>query len=220
LVTAPSCGRRPAQSGALRARPTCMERLERLRMSNSPRRRLAPPPVVRSAIVSDCGLYRYELRRIWDDALPPYISGMLNPSIADGEINDRTIIQNWKRAEAIGCGSLIVWKLGAGRATKPAEWLKMADLVGPDNDTHIRRILIECRERNGIATIRWGAHGSFKESGQGRAEDCFRDRRNIPLPGHHKGRKAEAPAVACYKAKRTPGRAKSQPAPSHCTRNA
>jgi hypothetical protein len=115
----------------------------------------------KSAIISDCGLYRYELRRVWNDALPPYVSGMLNPSIADGEIDDRTIIQNWKRAEAIRCGSLIVWNLGAGRATKPAAWMKMADPIGPDNDTHIRRILIECRERNGIATIGWGAHGSF-----------------------------------------------------------
>jgi hypothetical protein len=31
----------------------------------------------------------------------------------------------------------------------------------PENDVHIRRILIECRERNGIAVVGWGAQGSF-----------------------------------------------------------
>jgi hypothetical protein len=115
----------------------------------------------KSATISDCSRYRYELRRIWDDALPPYVSGMLNPSKADSEIDDPTIIRTWRRAEAMGCGSLIVWNLGAGRATDPDDWKAMADPIGPENDAHIRRILIECRERNGIATVGWGAHGSF-----------------------------------------------------------
>jgi hypothetical protein len=118
--------------------------------------------VRRSAIISDCGLYRYELRCTWEDALPPYVSGMLNPSKADAEVDDPTIIRNWRRAEAVGCGSLIVWNLGAGRATDPDDWKAMPDPIGPQNDAHIRRILVECRERNGIATVGWGAHGSFQ----------------------------------------------------------
>lgn len=118
-------------------------------------------PVRKSAIISDCGRYRYELRRVWDDALPPYVSGMLNPSTADHEKDDRTIVRNWRRAESMGCGSLIVWNLGAGRATRPSDWMVMSDPIGPENDVHIRRILFECRQRNGIATVGWGAHGSF-----------------------------------------------------------
>jgi hypothetical protein len=117
--------------------------------------------IKRSAIISDCGLYRYEARRIWDDSLPPYVSGMLNPSIADHEIDDPTVIRNWRRAEVNGCGSLIVWNLGAGRATDPNDWKAMGDPIGPQNDWHIRRILTECRERSGIAVVGWGAHGSF-----------------------------------------------------------
>ena len=116
----------------------------------------------KSAIISDCALYRYELRRIWDDTLPPYVSGMLNPSTADGEIDDRTIVRNLRRAEALGCGSLIVWNLGAGRATKPKAWKAMADPIGPDNDAHITRILNECLERNGIAVVGWGNDGTFR----------------------------------------------------------
>lgn len=115
----------------------------------------------KSAIISDCGRYRYELRRTWNDALPPFVSGMLNPSKADAQIDDPTIIRNWRRAEAMGYGSLIVWNLGAGRATDPKEWKAMSDPVGPENDTHIRRILTECCERKGIAVAGWGTHGSF-----------------------------------------------------------
>ena len=37
----------------------------------------------------------------------------------------------------------------------------MADPIGPKNDFHIRAILTECRERNGIAVVGWGAYGSF-----------------------------------------------------------
>jgi hypothetical protein len=100
---------------------------------------------------------------VWNDDLPPYVSGMLNPSTADAEIDDPTIIRNWRRAEAMACGSLIVWNLGAGRATSPSDWKAMPDPIGPENDVHIRRILTECRERNGMAVVGWGTHGSFMD---------------------------------------------------------
>jgi hypothetical protein len=119
--------------------------------------------VRKSAIISKCDLYRYELRRVWDDALPPYVSGMLNPSTADDQIDDATIVRNVRRAEALGCGSLIVWNLGAGRARLPSVWKAMADPIGPENDAHIERILIECRERGGIAFVGWGNDGAFRE---------------------------------------------------------
>ena len=116
----------------------------------------------RSAILSECGIYRYELRRVWDDRLPPYVSGMLNPSTADHEVDDPTVIRNWRRADALGYGSLIVWDLGAGRATEPTVWLKMDDPIGPENDAHIRRVLTECRDRDGIAVVGWGALGGVR----------------------------------------------------------
>lgn len=115
----------------------------------------------RSAIISDCELFRYELRRLWDERLPPFVIGMLNPSYADGEIDDATTTRNIRRAAANRCGSLIQWNLGAGRATAPSDWMAMVDPIGPDNDIHIRRILTECRERGGIAVAAWGSHGSF-----------------------------------------------------------
>jgi len=114
-----------------------------------------------SAIISNCGAFRYELRRVWDNSRPPYVSGMLNPSTADADNDDPTIRRNRQRAEAMGFGSLIVWNLGAGRATEPKVWKTLSDPIGPANDEHIRRILQECRDRNGIAVAGWGNHGSF-----------------------------------------------------------
>jgi len=136
--------------------------------------------VKKSAVISACGLYRYELRREWDDSLPPYVSGMLNPSKADGEIDDPTIIRNWRRAEANGYGSLIVWNLGAGRATDPRDWKSMPDPIGPENDAYIRRILAECRARQGLAVVGWGAHGTF----MGRYKEAGKIATEIGIPLH------------------------------------
>ena len=55
-----------------------------------------------TAILSPCRLYRYELRRIWDNALPPFVVGMLNrnyPFAEEGTIGsmpltDRRNLEN------------------------------------------------------------------------------------------------------------------------------
>ncbi|WP_213290063.1 DUF1643 domain-containing protein [Bradyrhizobium sp. sGM-13] len=116
---------------------------------------------MKSAIISSCGLYRYDLRRDWDANLPPLVLGMLNPSKADHKIDDPTIVRGVYRAKTMNCGSLIVWNLGAGRATEPQDWMAMPDPIGPDNDRHIRDILTECKGRNGIAVAGWGVYGDF-----------------------------------------------------------
>ncbi|WP_183695172.1 DUF1643 domain-containing protein [Rhizobium leguminosarum] len=113
----------------------------------------------KSAVLSECGTYRYLLRRVWDDRLPPFVSGMLNPSTADHEIDDPTIIRNVRRAQALECGSLIVWNLFAYRSTNPALMKNVHDPVGEDNDRWIAAALHECKERNGIAVVGWGAYG-------------------------------------------------------------
>lgn len=115
----------------------------------------------KSAVISDCGLCRYELRREWDDKLPPLVVGMLNPSKADAEISDPTVTRCWKRAETLGFGSLIVWNAGAGRATDPNDWKRMDDPIGPENDYYIMRLLNECMDRDGKAIVGWGVHGTF-----------------------------------------------------------
>jgi hypothetical protein len=123
---------------------------------------LLPATIAKSAVISPCGRYRYQLRREWDETLPPLVAGMLNPSIADAEIDDATITRSLRRAASNGCGSLIVWNLGAGRATDPDDWMAMVDPMGPENDLHIRAVLNECLDRNGIALAAWGARGVFR----------------------------------------------------------
>lgn len=114
-----------------------------------------------TAIISECGRYRYELRRIWDEKLPPYLSIMLNPSTADHERDDPTIRRNINRAQALGFGSLIVCNLGAGRATNPRDWMAMRDPIGPENDHFIESALCETRDRKGVAVAGWGTLGDF-----------------------------------------------------------
>lgn len=119
-------------------------------------------PIRKSAIISDCGLFRYEIRGVWDDTLPPMVGILLNPSKATAEIDDPTWLRGVYRAQRLGFGSSIYGNLGAGRATDPADWKRMRDPIGPENDDHLRRILQECLDRGGLAYAGWGAHGDFR----------------------------------------------------------
>lgn len=89
-----------------------------------------------SAVISDCGQYRYLLGRRWGDG-PSCVFIMLNPSTADAEQDDRTIGRCREFAKREGCGGLIVVNLFAFRATKPEAMLSAADPVGPENDAYI-----------------------------------------------------------------------------------
>lgn len=88
------------------------------------------------ATISSCGRYRYALGRAWNDehdGSPIFSIVMLNPSTADGTIDDPTIRKCIHFAKQEGCGSLLVRNLFAWRATDPAELRHAADPVGPLN---------------------------------------------------------------------------------------
>lgn len=110
-----------------------------------------------TATISPCGTYRYTLRRIWDDDLPPVYWVMLNPSTADANVDDPTIRRVIGFSRAWGYGSANVLNLFALRSTDPANLTGHADPVGPDNDVHLRSIL-ETKQRHTIVA----AWGSFK----------------------------------------------------------
>jgi hypothetical protein len=117
----------------------------------------------KGAVISACGLYRYILRRCWDETLPPYIAGMLNPSTADADEDDPTITRVVRRAAGLGFGSLVVWNLYAYRACDPAQLSLVADPVGPDNRNWIHKALKECADRSGIAMVGWGSGGTSEK---------------------------------------------------------
>ncbi|MFD3920195.1 DUF1643 domain-containing protein [Streptomyces sp. NPDC058595] len=93
--------------------------------------------MIRTALISDCGRYRYRLTRTWGPG-PAAVMVMLNPSTADGTQDDPTVRRCVTFADAWGCGGLIVVNLYAWRATKRAELKLAPDPVGPDNDAHLR----------------------------------------------------------------------------------
>jgi hypothetical protein len=92
-----------------------------------------------SAVLSDDGRYRYELRRRWGDRPGTIAWIMLNPSTADASQNDPTIRRCIGFTAAWGYDSLCVVNLFALRATDPRELTKASDPIGPDNDDWLYR---------------------------------------------------------------------------------
>ena len=105
------------------------------------------------AVISDCGKYRYLLRRAWDDAKPRVLYIMLNPSTADARQDDATIRSCVRLASGLGYGSMEVVNVFGWRATKPDELLTAADPCGPLNEVSVQLALARCD----IPICAWGA---------------------------------------------------------------
>jgi len=99
--------------------------------------------------------YRYTLWRIWDDSLPIVQWIGLNPSTADEHRDDPTIRKCVGFARRWGAGAICMTNLFAWRDTKPANMMRVADPVGPEND----RILQEVAKHATIRVAAWGNHG-------------------------------------------------------------
>jgi hypothetical protein len=104
-----------------------------------------------SAVISACGLYRYELIRRWDQgALLEFI--MLNPSTADASVNDPTIRRCIGFAKRWGYGGIVARNLFAYRATSPAVLVHVDDPVGPENRDYLSRTDADA------TVVAWGAN--------------------------------------------------------------
>lgn len=123
----------------------------------------AATAVKRSAEISQCGSYRYELRRDWKGGNPLGFI-MLNPSTADGLLDDPTIRRCVGFANAFGFGGIIVWNLYGYRATNPSQLRIAADPVGPKNDWHLSFAA------SMVATVcAWGTSGGKAAVERGRS---------------------------------------------------
>jgi hypothetical protein len=116
----------------------------------------------RDAVISDCGSYRYLLRRTWDHDKPRCLFIMLNPSTADAEIDDATIRSCIRLSKGFGYGSFEVINLFGLRATDPAELAKAEDPIGPMNERIGAAAIIRCD----VAICAWGAHPMAQRHGQ------------------------------------------------------
>jgi len=119
----------------------------------------------KSAIISSCEKYRYELVRSWASNRPCCFIG-LNPSTADASDDDPTIRRCIGFARDWGCGSLIMTNLYAYRATNPQDMFKArklgTDIVGPRNDEFLESVM----DSGGLIVAAWGAHGNDSLKGK------------------------------------------------------
>lgn len=111
--------------------------------------------MIKGAVLSDCGRYRYLLERHWDGAGEAVGFLMLNPSTADAFEDDPTIRRCIGFAKSWGYKSLYVANLFAYRATDPSELtaLTVETAAGPDRDWFLQRMGMQCR----VVVAGWGA---------------------------------------------------------------
>lgn len=126
------------------------------------------------AVFSDCGTYRYRLERKWAPELGVdpernVLFVMLNPSVADAVVNDRTVTRCVRFAKSWGYASLTVCNLFALRSTDPRALHAHTDPVGPGNDEEIAR----CVRHADLIVAAWGPPGMF----------LYRDQTVMPLLG-------------------------------------
>lgn len=108
----------------------------------------------RDAVISDCGKYRYLLRRTWDHDRQRALFIMLNPSTADADIDDPTIRSCIRLCRSWGYGSFEVVNLFAWRATEPDALPDPEIAIGPRNNDSILGAAGRCDS----IICAWGAH--------------------------------------------------------------
>lgn len=118
--------------------------------------------ISKSAKISDCGLFRYELTRRWGDG-PTCTFVMLNPSTADASVDDPTIRRCIGFAKREGCGALKVVNLFAYRATKPTALLTATDPEGPENGN---ALVSAVADSDGPVIAAWGAWPGARGAGR------------------------------------------------------
>ncbi len=117
-----------------------------------------PGPVAKSAVLSQCNTYRYELRRTWESGATKVLWVMLNPSTADATVDDPTVRRCMGFARSWGHGGIVVANLYALRSVDPAALMAHSDPVGPENnDTLVR---LANAPDVGLVMAAWGAHPS------------------------------------------------------------
>lgn len=94
-----------------------------------------------SAVLSPCGLYRYQLGRQVQPEGKVFAFIGVNPSTADASIDDATV-RKWRGfTQRNGGRCFIVGNLFAFRATDVEKLAREEDPHGPDNAVHLSSIL-------------------------------------------------------------------------------
>jgi hypothetical protein len=110
----------------------------------------------RRASFDPTGQYRYCLGRQWGSG-PILATIMLNPSRADGCVDDPTLRRCVGLAQEWGFGALEVVNLFAYRSSHPRLLQQVPDPVGPANDG----VLLLVAQRADALLLAWGNGGSL-----------------------------------------------------------
>lgn len=112
----------------------------------------ARPLPLPSGVVSEASLhgpencYRYRLE--WRLEQPTAATRtvmwlMMNPSVADHECGDRTVLKCWGYGLRWGYNRMLVGNSMAYRVAKPARLAGVEDPVGPDNMSHLLQMALQ-----------------------------------------------------------------------------
>jgi hypothetical protein len=115
-----------------------------------------PSAMDRWASFDPTGHYRYSLGRRWGTT-PTLAIIMLNPSRADGSVDDPTIRRCMGLAQGWGFGAIAVVNLFAYRSPHPRELRQVDDPIGPENDA----ALAETAHQADQILLAWGNWGSL-----------------------------------------------------------
>jgi hypothetical protein len=118
--------------------------------------------VKRSALISPCGAYRYSLTRIWEERRLLLPVMMLNPSKADAEIDDPTIVRVMGFARRERYGGIVVANLHAFRSTDPNALLRRRDPSGPGNNKALIALADSAVANATPVLCGWGNNGNRK----------------------------------------------------------
>jgi hypothetical protein len=128
--------------------------------------------MIRSATISPCGLYRYDLRRVWGDPDSANLFAVCgaNPSTADAQLDDPTIRRCIGFAQREGCDGLVMVNVRAFRATDPGK-VPVSRLLNEIalNDQTLRAVCQECP----LIVCAWGTVAD--ERAVAEAMDIFDD---------------------------------------------
>lgn len=115
----------------------------------------------KDAVFSPCRRYRYTLSRSWDETKPKILFIGLNPSTADEENDDPTLIRCINFAKNWGngyYGGIYMGNLFAYRATQPKDLLARKKVKGKDND----HWLLKLANTAEITIAAWGNYGGYQ----------------------------------------------------------
>lgn len=104
------------------------------------------PAVKKGAVISECGRYRYQLWRIWDESKPMVLFIMHNPSKADEKDDDPTIRRCIRFSKSWGYGGFYVGNISPYRATDPKDLndVPVHELLLNHNMLHIKWMSEKC----------------------------------------------------------------------------